>query len=211
MGTFTKIPFTELLKSVPGFFGIRLEEEPRFDLIEEDGHFSIRSYPPLLLARVTVAATHDEALDQAFDRLARFIFGENSHGVRHSMTTPVLQDQDPHHRASHPVLPAETGSWTVSFFLSHDLDSGRDLVPDDQAIRIEIDPGHLVAAVRYSGNNTDERRLTNRDDLLRWIADHPGYETRGAVTWAQYDAPFVLPFAKRNEALVAIVPKKPSL
>ena len=28
------LPFTEILKSIPGFFGIRLEEEPRFETVD---------------------------------------------------------------------------------------------------------------------------------------------------------------------------------
>jgi hypothetical protein len=88
---FTKIPFTELLKSVPGFFGIRLEEEPKYDVIETLGDVEVRRYAPALIARLTVPGRFEEAVDQAFDRLARYIFGENSGEVKLAMTVPVEQ------------------------------------------------------------------------------------------------------------------------
>ena len=68
----SKLPFTEILKSVPGFFGIRLEEQPKYEVIETiDEDVEIREYQPALLARLTIEGEHDKAVDEAFDRLAR--------------------------------------------------------------------------------------------------------------------------------------------
>jgi hypothetical protein len=211
--TVTKLPFTEILKSVPGFFGIRLEEEPKFEVVEHlgpDESIEIRRYAPALLARVTVAGDHDEAVDEGFDRLARYIFGDNrpaglaemrtrandgaGGGEQMAMTIPVRQEQ-------------AAGGWTIAFFLSNDLEASGAPQPNDPGIELVREPVRVVAVLRYRGNNSDERRLGATRELLGALADHPRWRVDDEVTWAQYDAPFVIPFMKRNEAQVAVKPR----
>lgn len=217
--TATKLPFTEILKSVPGLFGVRLEEEPRYEVLEhlgEDEAIEIRRYAPALLARVTVAGDHDEAVDEGFDRLARYIFGENrpaglagmrragdaaansdgdsAGGERMAMTIPVRQEQ-------------VAGGWTIAFFLSNDLEASGAPQPNDAGIELVREPVRVVAALRYRGNNSDERRLAASQELLAALAASPRWRADDEVNWAQYDAPFVIPFLKRNEAQVPVKPR----
>lgn len=200
--TMTKLPFSEILKSVPGFFGIRLEQEPKFEVLEhigDDEAVEIRRYAPALLARVTIEGNHDEAVDAGFDRLARYIFGDNTPvglrggegGEKLAMTVPVRQEQT-------------AGGWTIGFFLSNDLEAGGAPQPLDPGIELVREPVRIVAALRYRGNNTDERRLAATRDLLAALAADPRWRADDEVRWAQYDAPFVIPFLKRNEAQVAV-------
>lgn len=211
--TATKLPFTEILKSVPGFFGIRLEEEPKYEVVEHVGpaeDIEIRRYAPALLARVTVAGDHDAAVDEGFDRLARYIFGENrpaglaelraraaegaGGGEQMAMTIPVRQEQ-------------AAGGWTIGFFLSNDLEASGAPQPNDPEIELVCEPVRVVAVLRYRGNNSDERRLEATRELLAALAEDPRWRVDDEVSWAQYDAPFVIPFLKRNEAQVAVKPR----
>lgn len=84
-----KPPFSEILQAIPGFFGIRLEEEPAYKVLERFGEVEIRRYAPLVLAQVTVQGTHDQAMDAAFDKLAGYLYGGNRSGQQLPMTSPV--------------------------------------------------------------------------------------------------------------------------
>ena len=199
----TKIPFKEILHSIPGFFGIRLEEEPRFEVLEKRGDVEIRRYAPALLAQVTVIGEHDDAVNDAFRILAAYLFGDNSSDEKMDMTSPVLQRFD--HAASGPVVQNPSGEgWTVSFFISNELTPQTAPRPNDAAVTLVEAPESVVAAFRYTGNSTDESRIESRQTLLGQLVDHPQWRVADDVTWAQYDQPFSIPFLKRNEAMVAL-------
>ncbi|RYZ63323.1 MAG: heme-binding protein, partial [Proteobacteria bacterium] len=86
-----KIPLKEMLGSIPGVLGIRLEEEPNYEVSLKEGAFEIRRYDEMVLAQTTVAGTHEQAMDESFEILADYIFGGNHERQTMSMTTPVLQ------------------------------------------------------------------------------------------------------------------------
>lgn len=200
------IPFREILKSIPGIFGIRLEKEPKHRVVATlDEGVEIRSYASALLAEVTLAGQHDEAVDQAFDRLAAYIFGANSDDVKLPMSIPVLQRKAA--AAEGRLTPIETRgeSWTVSFFLSNDLIAAEAPVPTDPSIHLVTVPEKLVAATTFRGNNTAERRSTARAELLKSLAGQSRFVAVTGAWWAQFDAPFVLPFAKKNEAQIEVM------
>lgn len=44
----------------------------------------------------------------------------------------------------------------------------------------------------------------HRAKLDAWLKAHLKYKAVGDIFWAQYDAPFVIPFLKTNEALVEV-------
>jgi len=195
-------PFTDILKSIPGTFGIRLEEEPKFDVVETSDEIEVRRYRPALLAEITLPGGHDRAVDQAFDRLSAYIFGENSTQAKMHMTIPVYQREGV---SDAPWMKAKSGEWTIGFFLGNDLAPEDVPKPTDKSIQLRTVPARSIAVVRYTGNNTDERRAEARDKLRGWLALHPEYRADTSVYWAQYDAPFVVPFLKRNEAQVALI------
>lgn len=205
MAESVSFPFVEILKSIPGVFGIRLEEEPHYEVVEELGDVEVRRYDPALLAEITVNGPREKALDEAFDRLARYIFGANSKREHLPMTNPVYQAKGEHLPAATPVMPAPRGSgWTVAFFLSNTLSLEEAPRPDDPAIRLIRSPQRLVASLRYRGNNTGDKMHDARAELLEAMRGHATFEVESDVYWAQYDAPYVIPFVKRNEAQVEL-------
>lgn len=202
-------PFKDLLKSIPGFFGIRLEEEPEFDILEQLGDVEIRRYKPALLASVTVDGDHDEAMNTAFKKLAGYIFGDNDRDQQSEMTTPVLQANERTLSPSIPVLRDEAnGTWTLTFFLSNSVRSSEAPKPNGPSIRLVDEPASTVASLRYTGNNTEESRKDSKIRLLAELAQHPEWRVADDVTWALYDQPFSIPFLKRNEAHVALTKRQ---
>lgn len=199
--------FADILKSIPGFFGIRLEEEPKFTVIDAVDDVEIRRYEEALLAQVTVPGEHDQALNTAFTILAGYIYGQNQSDERLSMTSPVFQQQEDGERMSMtvPVLQSKSGNgWTVSFFLSNDMRVEDAPVPNDASIALVVEPETVLAALRYTGNNDVDARNAAKEQLLSALSRQQRWRVVQDVVWAQYDQPFAIPFLKRNEAHVAV-------
>ena len=49
-----KPPLSEMLKSIPATFGIRLNEEPDYEVLEQHGEIEVREYEAMTVAYVTV-------------------------------------------------------------------------------------------------------------------------------------------------------------
>lgn len=201
-------PFKDILQAIPGFFGIRLEEEPAHTVVETIDDVEIRRYQPALLAQVTVRGEHDTAMNDAFTTLAAYIFGKNSEDAKLHMTTPVLQERagagTPN---SMPLLKHPSGEgWTMSFFLSNNMLPEEAPQPDDPSIELIMAPETLIGALRYTGNDSDERRDDAKTRLLETVERDGRWRVITDVAWALYDQPFSIPFLKRNEAHVALEP-----
>lgn len=180
------LPITELVKNIPEFFGIRLHEEPKYEVISKDGDLEIRNYEPQMAISVTGTGEFKEFQKDAFLRLAAFIFGENKDKTKIAMTTPVLQEH--------------TGKgWTMTFILPKKF---IDTLPPqalDPSIQVKSLDARTVATLRYGGDNTYERMLAKRTELAELLTSRNDLQVVGDPWWAQYDADFVLSVAKRNE------------
>ena len=204
-------PLSEMLSAIPGALGIRLEEEPRHEVIEqvEGAHgesVEIRRYAPALLAQVTVQGDHEHAMDAAFEKLAGYIYGRNASEEKMHMTTPVYQRASGDARV--PVLQSGDGSgWTVAFFLANDQSPADVPAPSDPGITLVQAPESTVAVLRYTGNNDEQARAEARTRLLATVERATGWAVADDVVWAQYDQPFAVAFLKRNEAQVAVRPR----
>ena len=183
-----QIPLTDMLKSIPGAIGIRLEEELPYTVIQKVGEIEIRHYDPFSLGQVRVSGDYEEAMDSGFRQLASFIFGKNETQSKTSMTTPVFMDE---------LGPNE---WMMSFYLAPDA---QDLIPVDSNIEIVEKHAKDVAVYSYSGTNTLEEMREAKTKLLQELSQK-GLGPVSDVWWAQYDQPFSLLMTKRNEALVKV-------
>lgn len=179
-------PIKEMLKSVPGVLGIRLDEEPKFEQVEDFGAFEVRDYPRMTLASVSMQMPHDEFADAAFKLLANYIFGNDI-----DMTIPVFKS-------------LEGNVWTMSFVLPHGFRAKNSPSPDSAAIKIEELKAHRVVVHRFSGNCTEEKMIEAMKELTEWVGDRAGYVPTGQACWAQYDQPATIPFMKRNEAMMTV-------
>lgn len=196
------VPLKERLKSIPEVFGIRLNEEPRYDVLKKDGNFEIRHYPKQLRAKVTLTELDFEKFrEQAFEKLAAFIFGGNHSKTDISMTAPVLQEHAVQ-TGPHNGEPAQ--GWTMSFVMPSNYSFRSLPKPLDPAVKIEEAPGHDAAVVKYSGLNSLESIRENQEKLMAWLAQQPGMQKKRDMVTAQYDGPFVFPFMRRNEVQVEV-------
>jgi len=71
-------------------FGVPSVEEAGFDVLKDNAHFQVRQYKPLIVAQIEVDANYDEASNQAFNRLFKYISGYNKKRQKISMAAPVI-------------------------------------------------------------------------------------------------------------------------
>lgn len=201
-------------------FGVRSAwEQPPYEVLDDLGDdVEVRRYGPRLVAETTVAAADEEtARSEAFRILAAYIFGENRARREVAMTAPVAvepaSNEAGSEEASQPVAmtaPVETaqvapGRWSMRFFLPADLTLETAPEPTDARVRITQVPGETLAALRFGGSSRPaavarrERELQNRLSGSSWRAD-------GDPVALFYDPPWTIPFLRRNEVAVPVVP-----
>jgi len=76
-------------------------------------------------------------------------------------------------------------------------------VPDDPRGTLTEVPALRVAVLRYSGRWTDKNYEEHLAELGATFAA-AGITTRGELILARYNAPYVLPFLRRNEAWLVL-------
>jgi SOUL heme-binding protein len=206
-----KFPLSEVVKSIPEVLGIRVNEEPEYTVLKKFGNIEVRRYKAQLHAQLTLSDKNfDSFREKAFKILANYIFGGNQSKRNIAMTSPVLQkkssDSSETIAMTSPVLQKKNsdGQWTMSFILPAKFNLKNAPSPDDQQVKLKEEPGFDAVTLRYSGNNNLEVQKEKEQELKKWLDQNPNYKAKSEPFTAQYDAPFVVPFFKRNEIFVKI-------
>ena len=186
------IPLSEKVKSLPGFFGIHLEEQAPYDVLKADAGIEIRCYRPQTHARITVTGEFKEAQKEAFNKLANYIFGDNHSQEKIKMTTPVLFE----HKIESGKSQKE---WTMSFILPQTFLVNNAPTPTDKAITIHERPVYLAASISYAGINCEEKIEEHTLILKKWLKKRPWYTPVKGFQIAQFDGPLTIPFFRKNE------------
>ena len=199
------------LEAFLGIFGLRLYEEPPYTVLERlAGGVEIRSYAPRVAAEVELVETEGKTdSNTAFRLLFAYIAGANGtsggEGARIAMTMPVEIKRDSERIAmTVPVVQAETGgAMRMQFFLPAGLTRETAPVPSDTRVRIVDVPEETMAVLRFTGSRENEPVQAKHKELgavlagSRWTASGPPFAMF-------YDAPFTIPFLRRNEVAVAV-------
>jgi DNA gyrase inhibitor GyrI len=64
-------------------------------------------------------------------------------------------------------------------------------------------PARTVAVLRYSGTHDQDQMARRTAELRAWLADHRYTEVSPPQS-AGYDPPWTVPWARRNEVLIAV-------
>lgn len=194
----TDIPLNEKVKSLPGFFGIHLEEQAPYDILKSDNSVEIRCYKPQTQARVSVHGDFKEAQKEAFNILAGYIFGESNTHDKIPMTTPVLLEQ----KIDYKKGPSK--DWVMSFILPQNYLISNAPHPTDKKITLHECPVHLVASICYAGINNEEKVEEYTGALKKWLKKRPWYIPISGFQTAQFDGPLTIPFFRKNEIHVEV-------
>lgn len=197
-----------LVESVTGVFGVRLYEEPRYDVIDRVGdRVEIRRYAPRLAAEVDLSLAGEAGRREAFQLLFAYIAGANRGSAigqgTIAMTAPVEVGGRELVAMTVPVETSDSGGAArMRFFLpaKYSLDTAPKAL--NPRVRLVTVSGETIATLRFTGSGSDlvERKTELIAQLAgsKWRASSEPYALF-------YDAPFTLPFLRRNEAAVAVV------
>lgn len=179
-------------------------EEAPYTLVKSDDSFEIRDYGSYLLAETLVEGDFEDAGSKAFQRLFRYISGDNTAKSKIAMTAPVAQKTSEKIDMTAPVGQEKSGDqWVVSFVMPATYTMETLPVPDDTKVTLRQVPARRMAAVRYSGFWSEKNYKKNMLKLEGWIQKE-GLAVIGPPVWARYNAPFVPWFMRRNEILMPI-------
>ncbi|MDP1868892.1 MAG: heme-binding protein [Bradyrhizobium sp.] len=200
-----------IFEAILGVFGIRLYEEPRYDVVNRvaDG-VEIRRYVPRLAAEVELPADGKAGRDDAFRLLFAFIAGANqasgSGNARIAMTTPVeVRDRELLAMTAPVQASVASGRMRMQFFLPVKYGEDSAPKPSDPRVRVVSVPGETIATLRFSGSGADFAQ--RQSELIGKLAGS-AWQPAGAPYSLTYDAPFTIPFLRRNEAAVAVVERR---
>jgi hypothetical protein len=180
-------------------------EEAPYTVLKTDDIFELREYPPQVIAETVVEGDLEGAGTKAFNRLFRYISGDNTSRNRIAMTAPVSQEQKGEKISmTAPVSQQQVQEkWAVSFMMPATYKLEALPTPDDPGVILRLIPARRIAAVRYSGFWSEEKYLLNKVKLEGWIQENR-FTARGEPVWARYNAPFTPWFMRRNEILIPV-------
>ena len=180
-------------------------EEAKYKVLEKDNRFEIRDYAPHILAETIVEGDLEGAGNKAFNRLFRYISGENRSRTKVEMTAPVSQQS----MGEKIKMTAPVGQrrvqekWAVSFMMPASYTIETLPEPEDRNITLRQVPARRMAAVRYSGFWSEVRYIRYKSELESWIKEK-GFTIVGDPIWARYNPPFTPWFLRRNEILIPV-------
>jgi hypothetical protein len=186
-------------------------EEPRFAVTESTDEYEIRVYEPHVVAEVEVEGEYEAAGNAAFRILAAYIFGNNADRLTMAMTVPVSITPG-HDRAQLSVAAAsQIGErrYTYRFVIERQYTAATLPPPKDPRITIREIRARTVAVRRYSGRAIEVNHRRNLA-ILGAAVDRDGRSVRGEPEFAVYNGPFTLPFLRRNEVVLELIPDAPN-
>ncbi|MBM4152464.1 MAG: heme-binding protein [Kiritimatiellaceae bacterium] len=180
-------------------------EEAAYTTVQKDSRFELRDYAPHILAETLVNDEFEEAGNQAFGRLFRYISGDNQLSTNVAMTAPVSQEP----KGINIPMTTPVGqqriqeSWSVSFMMPASYTIETLPVPNDARVQLRQVPARRMAAVRYSGFWSEKKYRKYKTELESWIREN-GLTIAGEPVWARYNPPFTPWFLRRNEILIPV-------
>ncbi|ATB30489.1 SOUL family heme-binding protein [Melittangium boletus] len=168
-------------------------ETPSYQVLATKGGLEVRQYGPAVVAATDLQGSFTESLRAGFHLLAGYIFGGNQRHQSIAMTAPV-------------GLQRRGNAWRMTFVMPSSFSSLETLpAPNDSRVQLEPVPGRRVAVRRFSGSATEAAMKEEEAWLLAELR-RQGLRPVGAPVLAQYNAPFVPPFMRRNEIHIDVQP-----
>jgi hypothetical protein len=199
--------FSALSLAACSVFGSPGVEIAPYDVEKSDNSFEVRKYKELVLVTTPMPGGMKEGGDEAFNRLFKYISGENAGAQEISMTAPVIMDEKPKGQKiemTAPVFMDESAEKeTMSFVLPAQYTYETAPKPTNPQVRLEKLENLKVASIRFSGFLNERNILKRKNELLEWMKSN-SYEAVGAYRVAGYDPPWTIPFLRRNEVLIPV-------
>ncbi|MEQ1599107.1 MAG: heme-binding protein [Methylotenera sp.] len=182
-------------------------EEPKYDVIEKYDAFELRAYKPIIVAEALVEGSMDEASNKGFKLIADYIFGNNKSRAggseKISMTIPVtMEPKSEKISMTAPVSMQESaGKWRMYFVMPSKYSLEALPTPNNAEVKLREVPAKKFAVVRFSGLAGESKTAKKTEELLAWLQTKQ-IKPAGSPELARYNAPWTLPFLRRNEVMV---------
>lgn len=180
-------------------------EEPAHAVIERDDPFEVRDYRSYVVAETFVDGAFDSVGNEGFQRLFRYISGDNRGAEKIAMTAPVEQEAASTKIAmTAPVEQQRVGGrWRIAFVLPATYTLANAPRPTDDRVALAEVPPRRVAVIRYRGT-WSEARYNEELTALRKFVGERGLTVVGEPVFARYDPPFMPWFLRRNEIQIPV-------
>lgn len=179
-------------------------EHPPYTTLATQENIEIRRYEPRILAEVEVEGDRDKAINEGFELLADFIFGNNTAQQNISMTAPVQQQASQKIAMTAPVQQQASGdAWKVSFIMPSEFTMETLPRPNNDRVTITQLPARKYAVIRFSGTNGDDNIARHQTQLMDYVRNTQLQQLAAPIN-AFYNPPWTLPPLRRNEVMVEI-------
>ena len=179
-------------------------EKPDYKVIQSEQNIEIRQYEPMIIAEVEVDGKREDAIGDGFRLLADYIFGNNTVQQVISMTAPVQQKENQKIAMTAPVQQQSTGkSWRMSFVMPSKYSMDSLPVPNNNRVRLKEILTKKFVVIEFSGTNSNENVTKHENQLMNYIEANQ-INIIGSPKYAFYNAPWTLPFLRRNEVMIEI-------
>lgn len=179
-------------------------EKPDYKVIQSEQNIEIRQYEPMIIAEVEVDGKREDAIGDGFRLLADYIFGNNTVQQVISMTAPVQQKENQKIAMTAPVQQQSTGkSWRMSFVMPSKYSMDSLPVPNNNRVRLKEILTKKFVVIEFSGTNSNENVIEHENQLMNYIEGN-NLKITGSPKYAFYNAPWTLPFMRRNEVMIEI-------
>ncbi len=168
----------------------------------------IRRYDPVMLVETAMG---EEGRNSAFRKLFAYISGDNKSQAEIPMTAPVLMD-DKKESNTGQKIPMTTPVFMddkngdvamMSFVLPSKYTAKTAPIPTNDTVSLRMLDDYTVAAITFSGLLSERNVEEHKNILMKWLNEN-NYTITGQYQKAGYDAPFTLPWMRRNEVLIPI-------
>jgi hypothetical protein len=172
-------------------------EQPSYKVDLANGAFEVRTYPATIVAEVETRGGRRAAIGDGFRLIAGYIFGNNAPREKVAMTAPVLQQATDGGEGER--------SWTIRFTMPKSWSMQTLPKPSDPRVRLATRPAATFAVVRFSGLAGDAT-IAEKIRALTSFVSTQRLQTVAQPILAFYDPPWTLPFLRRNEIMVEVMP-----
>lgn len=200
-------------------------EQPKFELLVQEGNCEIREYSAVTIAETVVQGNMDTASREGFKLIANYIFGGNHKSEifdkdtseKIAMTSPVIVQPNPGAEMIIMTAPISTEaddisrsmefaeSWRIHFYMPSQYTMANLPTPNNEAVSLRELPATRYALVSFSGFTTQSKIKKKTEELLHWIRSK-NLMPVGIPRLARYDPPWTMPGSRRNEIQVEVTP-----
>ncbi|NNC88100.1 MAG: heme-binding protein [Akkermansiaceae bacterium] len=171
-------------------------EKPVYKVLEADKErkVELREYADIPVATAPMGGMQNQ--DGSFMKLFQYISGDNDGKQKIAMTSPVFMQTTAKDRG-----PA--GSGRMSFMIPAEVARAGAPAPDGKDVTLGKIKGGRIAAIRFKGHKSEEKRQAAVQALQAWITEKK-WTPAGKPFFAYYNPPWTPGIFRRNEVLIRI-------